>query len=52
MLGDDLDARDTTPKGGDMTDHEDRVPCQRCGQNVPRNELQGGRCPGCVANDY
>jgi len=36
----------------DDKEEDDRVRCQRCGQSVPRTELQGGRCTGCVANDY
>jgi Zn finger protein HypA/HybF involved in hydrogenase expression len=51
MLGNDL-ASPARTQQTDMADQEDRVRCRRCGQPVPRSELQGGRCPGCVANDY
>jgi hypothetical protein len=53
MLGSDLSRcppQNPTSSGGDMTDQEDRVPCQRCAQRGSMSELQGGRCPRRVAN--
>jgi len=51
MLGNHLASAARTQQT-DMADQEDRVRCRRCGQSVPRSELRGGRCLGCVANDY